>query len=268
MKQKADDLSIFTQLGMTIRQAEVYMAISELEQAKVTTIAKTAQTDRAEIYRVIPKLQKLGLIKKIVTTPVLYRAVPLSEGVSILLQRNADKHKEIQAKAKKFLENFDNKEKTDREDFQYTLTSGLKNIDREFVRHFKETKTSRDCIFGWDGMLYVVNTHFTEHQRALERGVKIRYITHIPKGAKIPQAIQTLKEIGSFEIRNTTTKLKAGVAIHDKKRFVVVTSQNSNPNEMEALWSNNPEVAKLAQDYFELKWQSTTTLNDKIKTIK
>lgn len=259
MNQKVDDLNIFTQLGMTIRQAEVYMAISELEQAKVITIAKTAQTDRAEIYRVIPKLQNLGLIKKIVTTPVSYRAVPLSEGLSILLQRNAEKHKEIQAKAKKFLENFDNKEKTNREDFQYTLTSGLKSVDREFVRHLKETKTSRDGIFRWDGILYMVNTYFKEHQKALERGVKIRYITHRPKGEKIPQAIQTLKKTGAFEIRNTTTKLKADIAIHDKKNFAIITSSNSNPNEMEALWSNNPAVAKLAQDYFELKWQSTTT---------
>jgi hypothetical protein len=37
---------------------------------------------------------------------------------------------------------------------------------------------------------------------------------------------------------------------------------------MEALWSNNPAVAKLAQDYFELKWQSTTTLDTTRKTSK
>ncbi len=262
MSQKGDDLNIFTQLGMTVRQAEVYMAISELEQAKVMTIAKTAQTDRAEIYRVIPKLQKLGLIKKLVTNPVSYRAVPLSEGLSILLQLNAEKHKKIQAKAKQFLENFDNKERTNREDFQYTLTSGLKSVDREFVRHLRETKTSRDGIFEWNGILYMVNTYFKEHQKALERGVNVRYITNKPKGAKIPQAIQNLKKTGSFEIRNTTTKLEAGVVIHDKESFAVVTSSNSNPNEMEALWSNNPAVAKLAQDYFELKWKSATTLNN------
>lgn len=257
MNQKVDDLSIFIQLGMTLRQAEVYMAISELEQAKVVTIAKTAQTDRAEIYRVIPKLQKLGLIKKIVTTPVSYKAVPLSEGLSILLQHNAEKHKEIQAKAKQFLQNANNKEKTNREDFQYTLTSGLKGVDREFLRHLKETQTSRDGVFEWEGMLYMVNTYFKEHKRALERGVKIRYITHIPKGEKLPQIIQNLKKTGSFEIRNTSTSLSAGIAIHDKKSFAIVTVSNSDTKEMEALWSNNPAVAKLAQDYFELKWQST-----------
>jgi sugar-specific transcriptional regulator TrmB len=261
LSQKVDDLSIFTQLGMTIRQAEVYMAINELEQAKVVTIAKTVETDRAEIYRVIPKLQEIGLIKKVVTTPVSYRAVPLSEGLSILLQRNAEKHKEIEAKAKQFLENCSNKEKTNREEFQYTLTSGLKGVDRELLRHLRETETNMDGIFVWEGILYMINTYFKEHKKALERGVKTRYITHTPKKAKLPQVIQTLKKTGDFEIRNTDTKLHAGVAIHDKKSFAVVTSLNSNPKELEALWSNNPAVAKLAQDYFELKWQSAKPLD-------
>jgi len=263
LSQKIDDLSIFTQLGMTARQAEVYIAINDLEQAKVVTIAKTVETDRAEIYRVIPKLRKIGLIKKILTNPVSYRAVPLSEGLSILLQRNAEKHQEIQAKAKQFLENCNNKEKTNREEFQYTLTSGLKGVDREFLRHLGGAKTSRDGVIEWNGVLYMVNTYFKEHKKALERGVKIRYITHIPKSAKLPQVIQTLKKIGNFEIRNTDTKLQAGITIHDKKSFAIITSSNSDPQEIEALWSNNPAVAKLAQDYFDLKWQSTTTQQHK-----
>jgi len=268
LNQKIDDLGIFIQLGMTVRQAEVYIAIIELEQAKVVTIAKTVETDRAEIYRVIPKLQEIGLIKKILTTPVSYRAMPLSEGLSILLQQNAEKHKEIQAKAKQFLKNCNNKEKTSREEFQYTLTSGLKGVDREFLRHLRGAKTSRDGIIGWDGILYTVNTYLEEHKKALERGVKIRYITNIPKGTKLPQVIQTLMKIGNFEIKNTDTKLQASIAIHDKKSFAIVTSSNSNPMEMEALWSNNPAVAKLAQDYFELKWQSTITLGNTRKISK
>ena len=108
----------------------------------------------------------------------------------------------------------------------------------------------------------MINAYFKEHKKALERGVKIRYITNIPKSAKLPQVIQTLKKAGNFEIRNTNTKLQAGIAIHDKKNFAIITLSNSNPKEKEALWSNNPAVAKLAQDYFELKWQSTTTLGN------
>jgi hypothetical protein len=75
-------------------------------------------------------------------------------------------------------------------------------------------------------------------------------------------------KIGNFEIKNTGTKLQASIAIHDKKSFAIVTSSNSNPMEMEALWSNNPAVAKLAQEYFELKWQSTTTLGNTRKISK
>lgn len=253
MNPKDYDLSIFTQLGMTGRQAEIYIAISKLGQAAVKTIAKTAQTDRAEIYRVMPKLQKLGLIKKIVTTPITLRAIPLSEGLSILLQRNSEKHKEIQTKAEQFLRSFKEK-KTNQKDFQYTLTSGLKGVDREFLRNLGEIQTRLDCIFQWRGILYRVNRQFEDYKEALERGIKIRYITHVPEGEKMPQTIQTLKKTGFFEIRNAATAPKAGIAINDKKSISIVTLSGSNTNELEVLHSNNPAVAGLAQDYFELKW--------------
>ena len=264
MTQKTDDLSIFNQLGMTTRQAQVYVAINEIEQAKVLSIAKAVQCDRAEIYRVVPKLQEMGLVKKIFTTPVTYRALPLSEGLSILLQRNTEKHNKIQAKVEQFLESYESKDTARNEDFQYTLTVGLKAVARELIRHLKETKTNRDGILEWNIILYLVNTYFKEYKKTLEKGVKIRSITHLPKSKEIPQIIKDLMKTGGFEIRNTETVLKAGIDIHDKKDLVIVTARNSNPKDMEALCSNNPEVAKLAQDYFELKWQSTAPL-DKVR---
>ena len=99
-------MGVFTQLGLTIRQAEVFIAISKLGQANVKTIAKTAQTDRAEIYRTVPKLQKLGIVKKIITTPISFKAIPLAEALSILLEQSVQKHKEIRVKAEQFLRNF------------------------------------------------------------------------------------------------------------------------------------------------------------------
>lgn len=254
MNQKDDDLSVFTELGMTTREAEIYITISKLEKATVKTIAKNMQIARAEIYRVIPKLQKLGPVKKIVDTPISFKAVPLSEGLKILLQRNVEKYKGLQAKAEQFLLNVKNREKVSQEDSQYTLTSGLKNVDREFLRSLRESRNSLDAIFRLRGVIHRVNRHFEDYKEALERGVRIRYITHIPEGEEIPQIIQTLKKTGFFEIRNVATVPKAGIAINDKKTIAIVTLPDVNLMELEVLRSSNSLVVDLMQDYFELKW--------------
>jgi nucleoid DNA-binding protein len=120
----------------------------------------------------------------------------------------------------------------------------------------KGIKKSKDCIISWPAVKYMVNTLFEEIKTALERGAKIRYIAHVPKGEKIPQSIQNLKEFGSFEVRSASKIPKAGLDIFDKKSVHIITTSSSNPKDLEVLRSNNPQILELAQDYFELKWQS------------
>lgn len=259
MSNQNNGVNIFTQLGLTNRQAEVYLAIVKLEQPTAKSIAQTLQIARAEVYRATPELQKLGLIKKIITTPTAFKATPLSEGISILLQRNAEKHEAIRNEAKQFFRNFKNRnrEKPNQENAQYYLTSGLKPALRDYLKDLSEVQTSRNCIFNWRCILNGINSDFEQHKNALERGVKIRFITHIPEGEKMTQSIKTLMKTGSFEIKCVSTAPKAFTDIFDKKSVHIITLPNDSG--IEVLRSNNPAVIELAQDYFELKWQVATT---------
>ena len=263
MRPVDEDLTIFVDLGLTVRQAEVYLAICKLGQTTVKTASKTVQTDRAEIYRVTPRLQKLGLIKKVLTSPVSFKAVPPSEAISILLQQNAEKHKEIQAKAKQFLRNFKNQERKIREDTQYTVTSGLQGVQREFLNGLRETETCKDGIFLWRVILMTIESSFEEYEKALERGVKFRHITNMTpeEEAEIPQKVRILQKKGSFEIRNTASIPKAGVAIHDHNKVVIVTVSGPDMKELDVLQSNNPSVAELLQEHFELRWKTAIKIN-------
>jgi hypothetical protein len=77
----------------------------------------------------------------------------------------------------------------------------------------------------------------------------------------MPPKIRALQKKGSFEIRNASSIPKAGVAIHDKKKVVIVTSSGPSMKELEVLQSNNPSVAELIQEHFELRWQSATKID-------
>jgi sugar-specific transcriptional regulator TrmB len=270
LSQQDRGVNILTQLGLTNRQAEVYIATFELGQPTAKSIAQTLQIARSEAYRATLQLQKLGLIKKIIVNPVVFRAVPLSDGLSILLQNEAEKHKENRAKAEHFLLNFKNhnREKPSQETSQYCLTSGFKSVKREYLRDLSEAQTSKDCILEWRAIIAVVNGNFEYFKEILERGVKIRYITHVSEGTKMPQSIQTLTKTGSFEVKSASTIPKAGIDIFDKKLVHIITVPNPHSKEIEVLRSDNPAVVGLAQDYFEVKWRSATTLADTKKALK
>lgn len=93
-------------LGLTLLQATIYLALAKLGKAGVKKISKASNVARPDVYRVIPALGKIGLVEKIVATPTMYKAVPLKEGISILLQQKTDENIELQKKTKALLSNF------------------------------------------------------------------------------------------------------------------------------------------------------------------
>lgn len=254
-------IGILTSLGLTVRQAEVYLAITQLEEPTVKSIAQAARIARAAVYRVIPMLQKLGLIQKIISIPNTYKGLPLSEGISILLEQETEQHKETQAKVKEFLQNIKNRssKKLRQENTQCSLIYGLKAVTREYLKSLQKIQKSKDCILKWKAMLYLLSRDFRYIDEALEKGVKIRYITHIPESEKAPHIIKTLTKKGNFEIKTTSAMPKIEIDIFDAKIVHFINVQDSAPKEIEVLRLENPAVADLLQDYFELKWQLSAT---------
>jgi sugar-specific transcriptional regulator TrmB len=254
-------VNVLTQLGLTTRQAEIYLAIVRLGPATVKVIAQTLQIARAEVYRSTAELQKLGLITKNIATPSSFRAVPPSEALSILLQQNAEKHENLRVKAEQIFRNYKNYniEKTIQENTRYYITSGAKAEHREFAKDLAEIQTSMDCVLNWKDVIFVINKYFKELKEVLKRGVKIRYVTNIPEGTKLPQNIQTLKKTGSFVVKTSSTIPKAGIDIVDKKLVRIISFPDPARSEVEVLRLNNLEIVDLAQEHFELKWNSATT---------
>jgi sugar-specific transcriptional regulator TrmB len=253
---KKEDLTVFTNLGLTIRQAQVYLAIATLGHAKVATMAKKVQADRAEIYRALPKLEQLGLVQRQLTTPLIFKAVTISEAFRILLKLDAKRHYEFKADAKQFVKNFDEQPLESPEEPQYRITLGEKAEVREYIKDIVQTQSSKDSIFAWNPMVYVLNKYADFHVKTLKRGVRYRYITQVPKDAKMPQIIQALMETGHLEIKSVLKDPKVGISIFDRSNVNIVIFPSSSRKEMQVLRSNNSDLVDSLQDYFEIKWRS------------
>ena len=71
-----EDHQTLIDLGLTLLQAKVYLALVQSGTLKVGTIAQVSKVARPDVYRTLQKLQDLGLIEKIITKPILFRATP------------------------------------------------------------------------------------------------------------------------------------------------------------------------------------------------
>ena len=87
MELQFSEPKVLMDLGLTLVQARVYLALVESGISKISTISKISKVARPDTYNNIKKLQKLGLVEAIIQSPRTYRAIPIIEALSLLLER-------------------------------------------------------------------------------------------------------------------------------------------------------------------------------------
>ena len=90
---------ILTHLGLTTNQAKVYLALVQLGQASsAKSISKVSNVSREQVYTILPKLQRIGFVKKILSTPTRYEAVPVEDVFSILFDERTQETVQLHTK--------------------------------------------------------------------------------------------------------------------------------------------------------------------------
>ena len=104
MEPKFSELKVLFDLGLTLKQARVYLALSRSRILKISEISRISNVVRPDLYKTLSKLQQLGLVERIIQTPIAYSAIPIEEGVSLLLENKREKFRRIRAETQILLE--------------------------------------------------------------------------------------------------------------------------------------------------------------------
>src|SRR4030043_2469910 len=81
-------------LGLTLNQAKVYLAILELEKTTVGQVAKFSKVRREDVYRLLPALEKMGLVERLLGKPTEIRATLISDSLALLVTEEKNKAEE------------------------------------------------------------------------------------------------------------------------------------------------------------------------------
>ncbi len=249
---------VLTDLGLTLSQARVYFALSRSGVSKAKTISKISQVAREHVYEVLQQLQDLGLVEKIIGVPSKFQARPIQEGLHLLLQRRASKTHELHGQTMEIIRSCKNNnlEMVSREeDSQFILIPRKKSAINRRKKEIEAAQISIDSLVSFKRLGPTAYTYHEVFKKALERGVKIRVITEKPENEnEIPEIIQDLKKNPSFKLRYILNSPSAVVTIYDRKEMLVTTSALTGLGESPALWSNNPSLLAIVNDFYEVLW--------------
>ncbi len=262
-----DDSCIQTlmELGLTLLQATVYLTLVKLRKADAKRISKASNVARSDIYRIMPKIEKMGLAEKILGKPTMYEATPIKGALSILLQNKKKEYAEIEQKTGTLLNNFHDIDLQDfqKMDSQFKVTSEWTLIKKMHGKMIQSAQTSIDITVPIKFLQKMLDDHGTYLKEAKKKGVKTRAIIQ-KVGEKTPsRKTKTLATNLFTEVEYVSYTDLFGMHIFDKKEATLNIFSGKGGS---SLWSNDPHVVKIAETYFEHMWNESE-INKKCLTV-
>jgi HTH-type transcriptional regulator, sugar sensing transcriptional regulator len=250
---------VLVDLGLTLKQARVYLALARFGISRTLELSKTSNVARPDLYDALEKLQNIGLVEKIIKKPVEYRAAPLSEGLFLLLKTKEDQFEKIRAETEILRETVrldEAKNKNQTENSQFVLIPAGRAVLDKIAASIENAQCTIELVVSWKRFSRGITSSFAESiEKAWAKNVKIRFIVEKPqKGETSMQLVEFFKAKPSSQIRFIQAHPNTIFGIYDKKHVYVIVATRSDLQNSPALWSNNDALISLASDLFETLW--------------
>ena len=268
MLKSDEKVQLLIRLGLTNNQAIILLALDKIgAPATVNTISKTSGVTREKVYCIIPDLQELSLVEKILTSPVKIKAIPLKKATSILIKKMDNETSELKRKTKELLQN-PGEEKLEQNSDEETIVVCNKEIGYKKRMHALENATqSLDIItLGFD--LELAWSYFSKkYRKVLKKGARIRLILEEQlKSNKVQEELSIFEDNPLFELKYAySVSPLMSLYVIDGKQVTIATSVRNFPKKYSVICTRTPIIVALALGYFENLWNKTPPLNQKMK---
>lgn len=258
MAAREDSIKLLSEFGLTSYEAKVYMSATKLGMATVSSIAKVAGIRREEAYRAIPKLEKIGLLERIMGRPVRVKAISLDEGLTTLFEikeeETSTELRQLLSKKEKILERFNyavDECKVDAEQSQFVLISEKEALSRKVTSSIENAHKSIDFADSFENALRFILSYGDSLRDARKKKVEVRILTEYPEDAGlIPRYLKKFVPKNSFSVRYSE-QFPSRYMLFDAKQALIATSLGQTFTDSNCLWTNDPNLLSIIHRDFE-----------------
>ncbi len=254
---------MLSDFGLTHNQAKVYMATARLMVATVSQISKVSKVRREDVYRILPKLEKMGLVEKLLGKPTRIRAMPVEEGLPILIKQKEDAFRErmsrLKAKTETILTHFARVPRLEVEEkANFALLTNRETIMGRMLAMTKKAEKEFDIVFSRRQLMQFIHTFAEQLKRTIKKGVKIRIISEEPEYEdSLPRVMEeSISPGNSIDLRYTDLP-STHYMIVDFTDVLIATTTEGNMAENPCLWTNSDSLKAVFQGDFESLWRNS-----------
>jgi sugar-specific transcriptional regulator TrmB len=245
-------------LGLTLNQAKTYLAILKLEQTTVGPVAKFSKVRREDVYRILPALERMGLIERLLGKPAEIRATPISDALTFLVAEEKTKSDDRLSGMRSRVQTLslkDWKQPLPGEESIYILIAEKKAILAKTSELIRNSKKEVALIADKGRIMPVLSQFSDECKQALRKGAQIRLLFEgdSPDGL-LKEKVKKLIDGASVHVKFYRGPLNHFI-MSDDKEALITASKESGLGESPSLWTNNSNLIGILRTGFESDWE-------------
>lgn len=258
-----ENIKALSDLGLSPNKAKVYLSILQTDGLSIHEISKTTKIAREDVYRIIPKLEEIGLTERVMGNPVKVRTLPVEKALSNLIKVErglfAEKIAATEVGTSNFLKRYrikgDEATGTLKEDSFILLTAKNAIVNKGFAM-IENAKIGIDATYSETQLAQFVPIFADPLETACKKGVTARLIVD----KKIEER-STKKVIESYlhHCGNLQLKYAEGPTSHslivDCTQALSATVVEGYFSQIPHLWTNSRGIVELLEVNFESAWQ-------------
>jgi sugar-specific transcriptional regulator TrmB len=245
-------------LGLSLNQARVYLAILKLEKTTVGQVAKFSKVRREDVYRILPSLEKLGLVERLLGKPTEVRATFISDALKSLVAEEKRKSDERLFDMKSKVKKLSLKDWTQRlpeEESIYILIPDKAAILAKTSNVIRDSRKEIALIADKEIIITVLAKFLDEFKQAIKRGVQVRLIFEEQSSdVLLKEKVKKLIGAALVQVKFHREPLNHFI-MSDDKEALITTSKESGLGESPSLWTNNSNLIGVLRTGFESDWK-------------
>jgi sugar-specific transcriptional regulator TrmB len=259
-----DLVNKMTSFGFTVNQAKVYLSIVQSGKIQVGKISKQTQLHRQDIYKLLPKLEKMGLITKTIEQPFVIEAVPIDKALDTLISKEKEKANNRISDLENNLKDMMNsiqKQPESKDDARFRLLTTDEAIRNRRSLTFKKLKREFLVVTSFDHIQFP-SIHFKDFLRKISSSqAKTRLIVVSKESDEtVKQAIEKIAQPkGQFATRTIGKNTCKNYQIIDGKEIWIATQQKTESGYPCMFWTNDQNIIEVYKENFKKAWNRAKT---------
>lgn len=249
--------------GFTTNQAKVYLSIIQAGRTNVGQISKNTLLHRQDIYKLLPKLEKMGLITLTIGKPVIIEALPVEEAIRHLIAKEkeaADRRiNHLEEVLEELAQEIKLQPKT-AEDTRFTLLTTSASLRNRIEETLKAKPVTFRLVSTTDNLKGQAGNFYKQYFQILsDSGIKIHLIL---VGAENPVELKRLVE--KTAPRNGYLAAKAlercaskDYQVVDGSEVWIATQQKTIECYPVVLWTNDVNIVESYLENFDEAWSNS-----------